>query len=315
MQFEARKVVSNLRAPGFSPSAADVLGEPVVVCRAIGHVRRAQGSAAPPEELYLPGLPPGPAPGTEPIVTDWHEPDLVLTAAIVGAEITRAQTPHLPITAREIADEAARCREAGAAVIHLHVRNDDGSPTQSAERFAEAIAAIRAKTDCIVQTSTGGAVGMSLDERAQPLQCKPEMATLNCGTINFGDDVFVNSRTDIRDLAARIAKAGSIAELECYEVGHVEEALKLLAEGAISSAAALPIRARRAGRHRRTRRARALHALARAERRDVGGRGRRSLSAAAHRSWRCGSADTRAWGSRTTSTSRRASSRRGARRS
>jgi len=186
-----------------------------------------------PKELYMPGLPPGPAPGTEPIVTEWHEPDLVLTAAIVGAEITRAQTPHLPITAREIADEAARCREAGAAVIHLHVRNDDGSPTQSAERFAEAIAAIRAKTDCIIQTSTGGAVGMSIDERAQPLSCKPEMATLNCGTLNFGDDVFVNSRKDIRDLAARIAKAGSIAELECYEVGHVEEALKLLAEGAI----------------------------------------------------------------------------------
>ena len=158
----------------------------------------------------MPGLPPGPAPGTEPIVTEWREPDLILTAAIVGAEITRAQTPHLPITAREIADEAARCREAGAAVIHLHVRNDDGTPTQSAERFAEAIDAIRAKTDCIVQTSTGGAVGMSIDERAQPLACKPEMATLNCGTINFGDDVFVNSRAEIRDLAARIAKAGSI---------------------------------------------------------------------------------------------------------
>ena len=93
----------------------------------------------------------------------------MLTAAIVGAEVTRAQTPHLPITPREIADEAARCREAGAAVIHLHVRNDDGSNTQSAERFGEAIAAIRAKTDCIVQTTTGGAVGMSIDERAQPL--------------------------------------------------------------------------------------------------------------------------------------------------
>ena len=234
MQFEARKVVSNLRAPGISPSAADVLAEPVVVCRATGTCVVPKDLQRRPKELYLPGLPPGPAPGTEPIVTEWHEPDLVLTAAIVGAEITRAQTPHLPITAREIADEAARCREAGAAVIHLHVRNDDGSPTQSAERFAEAIAAIRAKTDCVVQTSTGGAVGMSLDERAQPLQCKPEMATLNCGTINFGDDVFVNSRKDIRDLAARIAKAGSIAELECYEVGHVEEALKLLAEGAIS---------------------------------------------------------------------------------
>jgi 3-keto-5-aminohexanoate cleavage enzyme len=113
------------------------------------------------------------------------------------------------------------------------VRNPDGSPTQSQERFAEAIAAIRAKTDCIVQTSTGGAVGMSIDERAQPLACRPEMATLNCGTINFGDDIFVNTRPQIRDLAARIKKSGSIPELECYEVGHVEEGLQLFREGAI----------------------------------------------------------------------------------
>jgi 3-keto-5-aminohexanoate cleavage enzyme len=162
-------------------------------------------------------------------------PELVLTAAIVGAEITRAQTPHLPITAREIADEAARCREAGAAVIHLHVRNDDGTPTQSRERFAEAIAAIRAKTDCVIQTSTGGAVGMSIDERAQPLACRPEMATLNCGSVNFGDDVFVNTRPQIRDLAKRLREAGSVPELECYDVGHVEEALMLVKEGAIGA--------------------------------------------------------------------------------
>src|SRR5690606_26749637 len=99
------------------------------------------------------------------------------------------------------------------------------------ELFAEAIAAIRAKTDVIVQTSTGGAVGMSLDERAQPLLCRPEMATLNCGTLNFGDDVFVNTRPEIREMARRIREAGSIPELECYEVGHIDEALALLKEG------------------------------------------------------------------------------------
>src|SRR6185369_5151895 len=104
-------------------------------------------------------------------------PDAILTAAIVGAEITRAQTPYLPITAGEIADEAARCRDAGVAVVHLHVRNPDGTPTQSSELFARAIEGIRAKTDVIVQTSTGGAVGMSIDERAGPLACRPEMAT------------------------------------------------------------------------------------------------------------------------------------------
>ncbi len=95
--------------------------------------------------------------------------------------------------------------------------------------------AIRRKCDCILQPSTGGAVGMSLDDRAGPLACRPEMATLNCGSINFGDDVFVNSRPDIRRLAAKIRAAGATPELECYEVGHVEEALALSAEGAISA--------------------------------------------------------------------------------
>jgi 3-keto-5-aminohexanoate cleavage enzyme len=235
MRFEARKVVANVRSPDLAPSAGEVLAEPVIVCRAVGtcvvprHLQRRS------PELYMPALPVGPAPGREAIVTPEAGAPLVITAAIVGAEITRAQTPHLPITAREIADEAARCREAGAAVIHLHVRNDDGTPTQSTERFAEAIAAIRAKTDCIIQPSTGGAVGMGIDERAQPLACKPEMATLNCGSVNFGDDVFVNTRPQIRDLAARIREARSIPELECYDVGHVEEALLLAKEGAIQA--------------------------------------------------------------------------------
>jgi 3-keto-5-aminohexanoate cleavage enzyme len=235
MRFEAKKVVANVRSPGVPPSAADVLAEPVLVCRAVGTCVTPRELQRQPKGLYMPALPAGPAPGTGPVVTPQGAPEVILTAAIVGAEITRAQTPHLPITPREIADEAARCREAGAAVIHLHVREPDGSPTQSPARFREAIDAIRAKTDVIVQTSTGGAIGMSIAERAGPLACRPEMATLNCGSINFGDDVFVNKRAEIRDLAARIKAAGSVPELECYEVGHVEEALVLLREGAIGA--------------------------------------------------------------------------------
>jgi len=237
MRFEARKVISNVRQDGVPASAADVLVDPVVVCRAVGTCVTPKGMQRRPKELYMPALPAGPAPGEDPLVTPPVSAfeEVILTAAIVGAEVTRENTPYLPITAKEIGDEAARCREAGAAVIHLHVRNPDGSSTQSRERFQEAMTAIREKTDCIVQTTTGGAVGMSIDERAQPLGCRPEMATLNCGTINFGDDVFVNTRPQIRDLAARIRKAGSVAELECYEVGHVEEALELLKEGAIAA--------------------------------------------------------------------------------
>jgi 3-keto-5-aminohexanoate cleavage enzyme len=216
MTFEARKVVAPLRQSGLAASAAEALDPPLVVCRA-------RGTCVVPASLQRDT----PGPRTE------VPPEVVLTAAIVGAEVTRAQTPYLPITAAEIADEAARCRDAGAAIVHLHVRTPDGTASQSAELFAEAIAAIRRKSDVIVQTSTGGALGMSIEERAGPLSCRPEMASLNCGSLNFGDEVFVNTRPEIRELVRRIASAGAVAELECYEVGHIDEALRLAEEGLV----------------------------------------------------------------------------------
>jgi 3-keto-5-aminohexanoate cleavage enzyme len=161
--------------------------------------------------------------------------EILLTAAIVGAEVTREQTPHLPITPDEIAAEAKRCRDAGASVLHLHVREPDGRPTQSRDRFRDAIEAIRAVTDIIIQTSTGGAVGMSIDERVQPLDCEPEMASLNCGTINFGDEIFENSLPQMRAIAARIQKAGVVPELELYELGHLDNALILVNEGLLTA--------------------------------------------------------------------------------
>jgi 3-keto-5-aminohexanoate cleavage enzyme len=244
LRFEARKVISSARsqfaagdldAANGAGSAADLLVEPLTVARAIGTCVVPKHLQRKPRELYLPGLPAGPAPTSTAIVTPEETPhgEVVLTAAIVGAELTREATPYLPLSAQDVADEAARCREAGAAVLHLHVRADDGRNTQSAERYAEVIDAIRRKCDCIIQPSTGGAVGMSVDERVGPLACGPEMATLNCGTINFGDDVFVNARPDIRRIAARIRAAQATPELECYEVGHIDEALALVAEGAI----------------------------------------------------------------------------------
>ena len=233
LSFEARKVISNARVPGLAPSAAEVLDEPLLVARAVGTCVVPKELQRQPRELYMPGLPAGPAPNAAPLVTPPAGDDVVLTAAIVGAELTRKDTPYLPLTPQEIAEEAARCREAGAAVIHLHVRDSRGQNTQSSERFQQVIEAIRSKCDCIIQPSTGGAVGMSIDERAGPLACGPEMATLNCGSINFGDDLFLNSRPDIRKLAAKIRAAGCVPELECYEVGHIEEALALEAEGAI----------------------------------------------------------------------------------
>src|SRR5262249_17154123 len=152
-----------------------------------------------------------------------------------GAETTRAQTPYLPITADELAAEAARCREAGASVIHLHVRRDDGTPAQDRALFQKAIDAIRARTDVIIQTSTGGAVGMSADERPQPLDCTPppDLARLNPGWLNFGDDVFLNPFPMVREFARRMRAKKIGYELECYDVGHVEACLRLAEEGVI----------------------------------------------------------------------------------
>ncbi|MCP3103497.1 3-keto-5-aminohexanoate cleavage protein [Myxococcus sp. K15C18031901] len=164
-------------------------------------------------------------------------PPMVLTAAMVGAETTRAQTPHLPITAEEIAEDAARCREAGAAMVHLHVRTPDGKPSQDAELFRAAIRAIRARTDVLIQTSTGGAVGMTVDERCGPLTLtgadRPDMATLTTGTVNFGEEVFWNPRPLVRDIARRIRALGLRPELECFDVGMIDEARYLAKEGLV----------------------------------------------------------------------------------
>jgi 3-keto-5-aminohexanoate cleavage enzyme len=159
---------------------------------------------------------------------------VVITAAIVGAEVTRAQTPHVPYSAEEIAREAKRCADAGAAVVHLHVRTEDGSPSQDAELFRKAIHAIRECCDIVVQVSTGGAVGMSLDERLGGLSCAPEMATLNCGSVNFGDDVFLNPWPSMCEVAKRIHAAHAVPELELYEVGHLDAAMRLVREGLVS---------------------------------------------------------------------------------
>ena len=98
---------------------------------------------------------------------------LIITVAGVGAETTKEAQPALPVTAAEIGADAARCREAGASMYHLHVRDADGNPTQAREVFAAAIAEIRERTDIIIQTSTGGAMGMTADERLQPLELGP----------------------------------------------------------------------------------------------------------------------------------------------
>jgi 3-keto-5-aminohexanoate cleavage enzyme len=154
---------------------------------------------------------------------------LVITVAPVGGELTREQQPHLPLNASEIAEEVARSREAGAAIVHLHVRDQDGRPTQARDAFAGAMDAIRrAVPDVLVQTSTGGTVGMTEEERAQPLELKPEMATLTTGTVNFGDEVFENPYPLVERLFLRMRELGVQPEFEAFDTGMVETAKRLV---------------------------------------------------------------------------------------
>ena len=120
---------------------------------------------------------------------------LIITAAICGAEVLKEHNPAVPYTVEECVREAKSAYEAGASIIHLHVREDDGTPTQSKDRFKVIMDAILKEIpDVIIQPSTGGAVGMTNDERLQPTELNPEMATLDCGTLNFGGDEIFEKR-------------------------------------------------------------------------------------------------------------------------
>lgn len=152
---------------------------------------------------------------------------VMITAAMVGAEVTRAQQPHLPITPIEIISAAVACYEAGAAIIHIHVRDAAGNATQDAGLFREVVEGIRARCDVITQVSTGGAVWMSAEERLQSIECRPDMATLTTGTVNFGDGVFKNDRGLVETFARRLREYGIVPEIEIFDVGMLDEAIRL----------------------------------------------------------------------------------------
>ncbi len=160
---------------------------------------------------------------------------LVITVSPVGAEISKEEHPYLPITPEEVALEVFKSREAGASIVHLHVRDKDGRPTQKADRFNEVIEEIRKTVpDIIIQASTGGAVGMTEEERLEPLTLTPEMATLTTGTVNFGDSVFYNSPTFIEKLASFMKEKGITPEIEIFEAGFIQNALRLVGKGLLT---------------------------------------------------------------------------------
>lgn len=160
---------------------------------------------------------------------------LIVTAAVDGAETDRTQTPYVPYTPDEIAEEGRRCREAGASMVHVHGRKADGSPTQDRETFGAILEKTRERTDVLVQFSTGGAVGMSVEERIEAIDLQPDMATLTTGTVNFGEGVFMNSLPTIRTIAERLNEYGIRPEIEVFDTGMVDTAMRLVDEGLLEA--------------------------------------------------------------------------------
>jgi 3-keto-5-aminohexanoate cleavage enzyme len=161
----------------------------------------------------------------------------IITCAITGAETTKEHNPNLPVSPEEQALAAKACVEAGASVIHLHVRDDAGKPSQDTERFKQVADLIKKECDVILQFSTGGAVGESTTRRLAPLILRPEMASLNVGSINFGDEVFVNLPKDVALLAAEMKRLEIKPEIEVYDIGMLEYGVSLVTKDLIASPA------------------------------------------------------------------------------
>jgi 3-keto-5-aminohexanoate cleavage enzyme len=162
---------------------------------------------------------------------------LIITAAITGAETTKDMNPALPCTPEEQAQAAYECWQKGCSIVHLHVRGTDGRPSQSLDLFERVSKLIRERCDLILQFSTGGAVGTPVSERIAPLKLQPEMASLNAGSINFGDEVFENLPKDISALAAEMKKRNIKPEIEVYDLGMLEYGVSLVTSGVVDSPA------------------------------------------------------------------------------
>jgi 3-keto-5-aminohexanoate cleavage enzyme len=164
-------------------------------------------------------------------------PDLsqpvIISAALTGSWPTKADNPAVPITEEEIAEAAVAAHAAGAAIVHLHVRNEQGKVTCDPDRYAKVRDLIRATgSDVVINMSTGGGAGQTTDEqRMQPVSLKPEIASFDCGSCNFGKTVFVNSPSFLDELARRMNEHGVLPEIECFEPGHVANAIRLIDEG------------------------------------------------------------------------------------
>jgi 3-keto-5-aminohexanoate cleavage enzyme len=152
----------------------------------------------------------------------------LITVAPTGAESAKADVPALPVTVDEIVATARDCQAVGAAVIHLHVRDDEARPTLDLGHVREVVAGVREATDLVVQLSSGGAVTDPFDARLAVLEAVPDAASLTLGTVNFGRDVFANPWDLIVELHTQMQQRGIVPEYEVFDLGQLATLQRLL---------------------------------------------------------------------------------------
>ncbi|WUH98075.1 3-keto-5-aminohexanoate cleavage protein [Spirillospora sp. NBC_00431] len=154
----------------------------------------------------------------------------LITVAPTGAESAKADVPALPVTLDELVQTAKECEAAGAAVIHVHIRDDDARPTLDQSRLRDTVTALRESTGLIVQLSTGGAVTDPYEDRLRVLDAEPDMCSLTCGTVNFGADVFMNPWPFMAELYQLTQAMEIVPEFELFDLGHIAALHRLLSK-------------------------------------------------------------------------------------
>ena len=159
---------------------------------------------------------------------------LIITAAITGSRITRDITPYIPITPEEIVQSAYECWQAGAAIVHIHVRDPNtGQGTQDIEVFRQVVEPLRQKTDLILCLTTSGIPGRNLptEDRLVPVDLAPELASFDAGSINLGGDVFINSPDFLNRAAEKMQEMGVKPEIEIFDSGMIVTSLRMRDQG------------------------------------------------------------------------------------
>jgi 3-keto-5-aminohexanoate cleavage enzyme len=163
----------------------------------------------------------------------WNSDPVVVTVAVTGADVFRENNPNIPYTTEEIAESSIEAAQAGATVVHLHVREDDGTPSGRPELFKDVITRIRAGSELITMVSTGGANDMTIEERTTGLAARPDLSGVESGSMNFGDETFITPPLAARGIIEGATQAGIGLEVEAFDVGHVATAVRWLEDGLI----------------------------------------------------------------------------------